>query len=174
LKELILFRHAKSSWAIPGQDDHDRPLNARGRRGAGLMAGWMLAEGWRPDLVLCSSAARTRETLALVMQTLPVAATLIEDSLYLASAEQLRRRVMQVEDRHARVMIVAHNPGIEDLARALDRAGAADASGPHAKYPTAAAAWFRGDGETWRRFFAAGPKLVAFMTPAGLADEDDD
>lgn len=170
----MLFRHAKSSWATAGQDDHDRPLNARGRRGAGLMAGWMLTQGWRPDLVLCSSAARTRETLAIMMQTLPVAATLTEPSLYLASAERLQRRVMQVEDRHARVMIVAHNPGIEDLARALDRGGAADATGPHAKYPTAAAAWFRCDAETWRSFFTADPRLVAFMTPAGLAGEDDD
>lgn len=170
----MLFRHAKSSWAIAGQDDHDRPLSGRGRRTAALMAGWMLAEGWRPDLVLCSSAARTRETLAIVMQTLPVQATLTEAALYLASAERLKRRVTQLDDQCARVMIIAHNPGIEDLARALDRSGADDGSGPHAKYPTAAAAWFRSEGETWRRFFAAGPKLVAFMTPAGLADVVDD
>jgi phosphohistidine phosphatase len=170
----MLFRHAKSSWAIPGQDDHDRPLNARGRRGAALMAGWMLESGWHPDLVLCSSAARTRETLAIVMQTLPIAAMLTEPALYLASADRIRKRVAQLEDRCTRVMIVAHNPGIEDLARTLDRDGEAEGSGPHAKYPTAGAALFRSDAPDWRRFFAAGPRLVAFMTPAGLAGGDDD
>lgn len=174
MKELLLFRHAKSSWATPGQQDRDRPLNARGRRGAAVMAAWMVKAGWRPDLVLCSSAARTRETLAIAMQTLPVPALLTEDALYLASAESLRRRIGDVPDACGRLMIVAHNPGIEDLARALDRAGAEEGSGPHAKYPTAAAAWFRADVASWKRFAGARMELVAFMTPSMLDDVEDD
>lgn len=170
----MLFRHAKSSWATPGQQDRDRPLNARGRRGAALMAAWMLREGWRPDLVLCSSAARTRETIAVAMQTLPMPALLTEDGLYLASAEALRRRIAQVPDGCARLMIVAHNPGIEDLARALDRSGAEEGTGPHEKYPTAGCAWFRSEAASWKRVFDGELDLVTFMTPARLADEEDD
>jgi phosphohistidine phosphatase len=174
LKELLLFRHAKSSWATPGQDDHERPLNGRGRRAAALMAGWMLREGWRPDLVLCSSAVRTRETVAIAMQTLPIAQLLTESGLYLASAARLRQRVREVDDAVARLMLVAHNPGIEELARALDPGGAAEGSGPHAKYPTAGCAWFRSDARSWRSLFEQAPVLVAFMTPGTLTNADDD
>jgi phosphohistidine phosphatase len=174
LKELLLFRHAKSSWATPGQDDHERPLNGRGRRAAGLMAGWMLRQGWRPDLVLCSSAIRTRETIAIAMQTLPVIRLLTEDGLYLASAMHLRQRIRQVDDAVARLMIVAHNPGLEDLARALDPAGATAGTGPHAKYPTAGCAWFRSGASDWTRFPEDPLELVAFMTPGALADADDE
>lgn len=173
-KELLLFRHAKSSWATPGQNDHDRPLNGRGRRAAVLMAGWMLREGWHPDLVLCSSALRTRETVARAMQTLPVARLVTEPGLYLASAARLRQRIRQVEDAVVRLMVVAHNPGIEDLARALAPAEARDGTGLDIKYPTAGCAWFRGEAADWDGFFDGRITLVAFATPATVAGEEDD
>ena len=61
--QLILMRHAKSSWDDPAAADFDRPLNGRGRRSAKALGHWLRQRGWLPDRVLCSSARRTRETL---------------------------------------------------------------------------------------------------------------
>ena len=64
MKTLLLLRHAKSAWSDPRLDDHDRPLNGRGERAAKAMADHIAREGPRPDLILCSTAMRTRQTLA--------------------------------------------------------------------------------------------------------------
>ena len=97
MRTLYLLRHAKSSWADPSLADHDRPLNGRGpvlqvvhrpglrgktpgRRAAPLMGAYLREGGHRPDLVLCSTAARTRETLAAVMEELDVAVTSVDES----------------------------------------------------------------------------------------------
>ncbi|MFZ5962621.1 SixA phosphatase family protein [Thalassococcus sp. BH17M4-6] len=110
---LILMRHAKSDWSMIG-DDHDRTLNARGRKSARALGDWMRDNDYLPDQVLCSSAARTRETLAL---TGVEAATNFEDALYHAAPD-----TMLTSLRAARgdcVLMVGHNPGIAFFAAAL-------------------------------------------------------
>ena len=80
---LFLFRHAKSSWTDPDVDDHDRPLNPRGRKAAPLIGRFMRARKLVPDLVLCSPARRARETWKLAAEELGVAPRLLmEDALY--------------------------------------------------------------------------------------------
>ncbi len=117
-KRLILTRHAKSSWDDPAMSDHDRPLNARGRGAAEDLGGWLASRGYLPDEVLCSDAARTRETWERIAPTLPGAPRLVmKPALYHAGAE-----VMLAVLRHATgdtVMMVGHNPGIADFAERI-------------------------------------------------------
>ena len=167
MKDLVLFRHAKAMPALPGQADHDRPLAARGRADAASMARWMAGSGWRPDLVLCSDAARTRETLEILRAAIPIVRVALEPSLYLASTQDLRARVTRIDPAARAAMIVGHNPGLEELARGLAGGALAENDGDE-RFPTAAAAWFRGAAEDWGGWFASRPARIAFMTPARL------
>ena len=117
---LYLLRHAKSSWDDPALADHDRPLAPRGLRNAAALAAHLRAEGVVPELVLCSTAQRARETLAAILPALGGdTEILVESGLYGSSAEELLARLHAVPEIVGSVMIVAHNPGLEDLASRL-------------------------------------------------------
>jgi phosphohistidine phosphatase len=163
-KLLVLLRHAKSSWADPDLPDHDRPLNARGREAAALVGRHVREEGLHPDLVLCSSAIRTRQTLER-LELPDRVEVVIEDGLYGAADESLLRRIRQVPPDDATVLVIAHNPGIEDLARALDRHGLAGVE----KFPTAAMAVLRFAIDGWGETRAGAGHLDTFFTPRTLA-----
>ncbi|SDZ26948.1 phosphohistidine phosphatase [Jannaschia faecimaris] len=111
--KLILLRHTKSDWTDPEQEDHDRPLNNRGRAAAATMGQWLISRKYLPDLVLCSDSARTRETYQAL--ALPDTAVEYRPDLYLAEAEAILAlaRAQTAEC----VLIVAHNPGIAAAAR---------------------------------------------------------
>ena len=115
-KRLLLLRHAKSSWDDPALADHDRPLAPRGRRAAKLIGEHLRENQIGVSLVLCSSARRARETLDLVQTPGEV---LIERELYGASADELLARLRRVPDQRGTVMLIGHNPAIEDLAVGL-------------------------------------------------------
>lgn len=169
MHRLHLLRHAKSSWAQPGVDDHDRPLAPRGVAAAASLAGHFGAVGLAPGLVLCSSARRALETLAGVQPGLPADLTVrVEEGLYGASAGALLRRVRAVPGDTASVLLIGHNPGCEDLARGL--AGTGD---PHlrarlaAKFPTGGLATLAFPGP-WRDLDRGGARLEAFVVPRDL------
>lgn len=172
MRQLLLFRHAKSSWAADGQDDFDRPLNARGRKAVPVMGAYLGRNGIAPDLILCSSACRTRETLALVLPFLQGEATVrFEDPLYLASGTKLLNRLKQVDNRFERVMILGHNPGLQDLALMLAGDGEGeDLAQLAAKFPTAALAQLDFDAASWVSLDRHSGKLARFVTPKRLAD----
>ena len=111
---LILMRHAKSDWSAT-LDDHARPLNKRGRISAAAMGDWLRAMGYLPDEVLCSSAARTQETLDRL--NLPPTATQIRDALYHAAPATMARALAEASGRT--VLMVGHNPGIHALVMTL-------------------------------------------------------
>jgi len=177
MKELLLLRHAKSSWATAGMDDFERPLNKRGRRAAAALAGYLEAEGLRPALVLCSDALRTRQTLDLLRDALGgrVAAHL-EPELYLADPSTLLDRLRKVADDVPSVMVIAHNPGLQELALELAAAaGPADsalAARIESKFPTGALARFRLKIERWHDLALDGSKgmvkIVGYTIPADL------
>lgn len=130
--KIILLRHAKSDWSTPGQPDHDRPLNARGRAAAARMGDWLRSRGHVPDLVLCSDAARTRETLKGL--GLPETRTEHRADLYQADAEAILAAVAAADATC--VLVVGHNPGLAEAAR---RACATPPAHPDfARYPTGA------------------------------------
>lgn len=112
---LILMRHAKSDWSGAG-DDHARPLNARGQGSARALGDWLRAKGYLPDQVLCSTAARTRETLALTGVKAP---TRFEDRLYHAAPATMLGSLRQATGQT--VLMIGHNPGIASFAARLVR-----------------------------------------------------
>ena len=119
MKRLWFLRHAKSSWDQSGLPDADRPLAPRGRRAAEVLAAHLAASEIRPTVVLCSSSLRTRETLAAILPALGDALKIrIERALYGADAAQLLDQLRQVPNKASSAMLIAHNPGIQDLALA--------------------------------------------------------
>jgi phosphohistidine phosphatase len=140
MRTLYLLRHAKSSWAEPALPDRKRPLAPRGRRDAKRIAKHLVQLESQPELVLCSSAVRTRETLERLRVARGGGSTvLLEDELYGASAEQLLERIRLVPEAIASVMLIGHNPGLQDLALLLAEDGV-DLDRLEEKFPTAALA----------------------------------
>jgi phosphohistidine phosphatase len=126
-RRLIVLRHAKSDWS-GGVADHDRPLAGRGRREAVLAGRWLREHGLDVDLVLCSSAKRTRQTWKRVATQLDTGSgrgpeLRIEERLYAASDRQLLRVVRALPDSARSVLLVGHNPGLEDLVAELTGVG---------------------------------------------------
>jgi phosphohistidine phosphatase len=167
---LSLLRHAKSSWKSPMLPDHDRPLNTRGRSDAPLMGKAMARHGLDPDLVLCSTARRTRDTLALVLPELRVEPKVIyEDNLYHCTPQEMLGLVQALPAHVSQVLLVGHNPELESFA--LDLIG----SGPkhlkeriEAKYPTAGLTVMRFPAGAWKDVGLNSGKLELFLTPGDV------
>jgi phosphohistidine phosphatase len=169
MRVLYLLRHAKSAWDDPSIEDHDRPLAARGRRAARAMARHFRGLGSDPELILCSSSERTRETLDLLMPGFAAAPIVaVERGLYLAGAEAMLARLRAVEDRVERVLLIGHNPGLHELALLLAQTGRAKLRAPLArKFPTAALASYAIE-SGWSAIGPETARLVAYVTPAEL------
>jgi phosphohistidine phosphatase len=170
---LVLLRHAKSSWADGALSDHDRPLAKRGLKAAPVVGAALARLDIHPDVVLCSSAARTRETLALVLPQLGGAPEVIcEDAIYMATPASLLSRLRGLRDADAAprtVMVVGHNPGLEELAALLAGSGGEEALELMAeKFPTGAVAVIAFDAASWAEISPGAGKLLHFLTPKGL------
>lgn len=167
MKKLILLRHAKSSWKDPELDDHERPLNGRGRRAAPAIGGWLAGHGHRPDRVLCSSARRARETCEGVAGALPgLPEPEIDRRLYHATPDALRERLREIAEPSPTAMLIGHQPGIGALTRKL--AGGKVRPGcrrAFEHFPTAAAAVLEFDIEAWRDLCYGMGRFVDFAVP---------
>lgn len=165
---LILTRHAKSAWDTPGQNDHDRPLNARGQQAAPLIGDWLANRGYVPGEVLCSSAARTQETWAHISGSFPKAIPLqIKPALYLADSTQILQ-VLQ-SGTAPTLMLLGHNNGIADFARALLHT---PPSHPRfADYPTGATLVADFDAPDWAKVGFGNGRAVDFTIPRELAPQ---
>ena len=119
-----------------------------------------------PDLVLCSSAVRTRETLERIAPTLGRAEVRVEEELYVASGRTLAARVSLLDAGIGTAMLIAHNPGIQDLALSLAAEGT-ERDRLERKFPTAALATLAFEGE-WRGLAPGGAQLVEFVRPRDL------
>ncbi len=118
----MLMRHAKSDHGDRSLSDHDRPLNSRGRRDSPRLGDWIVDQGWVPDRVLCSTAARTRETLQLMQSRWPTEPEVeFCDSLYLAGAEAILWTISGHHGGASPLMVLGHNPGISMVASVLAR-----------------------------------------------------
>ncbi|TPG58518.1 histidine phosphatase family protein [Roseomonas nepalensis] len=172
MHQLLLLRHAKSAWDDPALSDHARPLNARGRRAAAAMAGAMRGLGLRPQLVLVSSSRRTLQTLETLGTLEGPPRVEPMDDLYLAPWTRLLDAVREVPEEVGSVLLIAHNPGLHDLALALAGEGSDSEGAPPAlaeAYPTAALAEFAIEGE-WRGLSPGGARLVRFLQPSDLPE----
>ena len=121
MRRLILLRHAKSSWSAPDIPDHDRPLSKRGERDAPLMGERLAERGERPALILTSDARRALQTAKIVAHRLRyrLESLRVEPELYLATPQRLLAVVERQADSHPSLLVVAHNPGLTELANRL-------------------------------------------------------
>jgi len=134
MKTLLILRHGKSSWDHPGLSDHDRPLKKRGLRDAPRIGLLLQSQALVPDLIITSSAVRARQTAELVAAYCGCADAVVErPDLYPGTAPAYQQALNTIDDAHARVLLVAHNPGLEALLQQL--------AGGHEPLPTAALAW---------------------------------
>jgi phosphohistidine phosphatase len=128
MRELVLLRHAHAESAMPGQEDFDRPLSRIGLAEAEAAGAWLRANGWVPDLVVCSPARRTRETLEQVLLSTGYVEQRKDGRIYGATPGAL----MQVADEHrefGRVLLIGHNPGLEQIVALLTSGQSGDLRG---------------------------------------------
>lgn len=168
MKRLYLLRHAKSSWKDPGLADHDRPLAGRGRRAAKAVARHLREQGIDPELVLCSPARRARETLERIEPALGRGAVRVERELYGAGADALLEHLRGVPDAVGSVLVIGHNPGLQQLALGLARPAPA-VEELEMKYPTAGLASLVFEGPSWRDLDRGSAELAGFVRPRDLA-----
>jgi phosphohistidine phosphatase len=174
LRQLLLMRHAKSSWDDPKLSDHARPLNARGRQAAAAMRRAMHELGLAPDIVLVSSARRTLQTLEALEPWDDTPLVEPMDALYLATAPQLLQVLRGVAETARSVLLVGHNPGLHELALLLVGAQGMTLGGPSTRrlaegYPTGALAEFTIAG-SWRTLGEGSGRLLRFLCPRDLPE----
>ena len=176
MKTLHLMRHGKSSWDDAALDDHDRPLAPRGIKAAARVGRHLRVRGVRPDLVLCSTARRTADTLDIVLDALlpgrDAATVTVERDrgLYLAGAGALLTRLLAVPDDVTAVLLMGHNPDLHDLAVALAAEGDEVALRSLAvKFPTAACASIHIAAARWADRVPGAGRLEEFVIPRTLA-----
>lgn len=174
MKTLYLLRHAKSSWDDPSLADHDRPLAARGRKASPQIAIWLRTHAERPQLVLCSTAARAQETWDLVApELLPAPEVQLRPDIYDADADELIDLIRRTPAPISTLLLVGHNPAMEEVAALL--AGDGDAAAlqtMQTKYPTAAVAEITFDLDDWRDVEEGSGHLARFVRPKDLAAAD--
>jgi phosphohistidine phosphatase len=171
VKTVLLLRHAKSAWDHAGLADHERPLNQRGERTAEAMAEHIAKKSPRPDLILCSTAKRSRQTLDPLVHRLaaPAPPILLEKGLYLASEAALLARLQDAPAAAGTVLLIGHNDGIWQLAEVLAGRGRAGLlASLHDKFPTGALATLRAPIERWPDLLAGSAELLAYIRPRDL------
>jgi phosphohistidine phosphatase len=168
---LALLRHAKSSWEDGSLEDFERPLAKRGESAAPRIGAFMAEHGLAPQLVLCSTAVRARQTLDLVLPHLAGnPSVMYEDRLYLAAPSVLLARLRRIDGNISHVMIVGHDPGMHGLAVALAGGGEAGMlQALAAKFPTAGLAVIRFKARSWAKVGRGAGQLELFTTPKMLA-----
>lgn len=165
-RRLVLLRHAKSSWG-ENLPDAQRPLSERGRRDALAAGRWLVDHVGRPDLVLCSTAVRTRQTWARVTEAAPdllgTVPVRFEGAIYEAWSDTLLDLVRALPTEVATVVLVGHGPGLPDLAERLNRV---TGDGPLGRYRTSGTAVFAVAG-AWADLGPATTTLTAYAVPRG-------
>jgi phosphohistidine phosphatase len=171
MHQLLLLRHAKSSWSDAKLADRDRPLGKRGRRAIGAMRHAILELGLTPDMILVSPSRRTLETLGGLEPWDDTPLVEQAETLYLATAAQLLEVLRGVNETVRSVMLIGHNPGMHELAVQLVGNVADDPAARRlvAGFPTAALAEFS-VATRWEQLDATGARLIRFLTPKDLAE----
>jgi phosphohistidine phosphatase len=163
MKSLLLLRHAKSDWNQPGISDFARPLNKRGIKAAPLIGRLARKRRLRPDLILCSPAERARQTAALLIEAAGFGAELrFDERIYEANWSRLLEIIQQLDESTAMVLMVGHNPGMEDLLLNL--------SGVNRHMPTAAFTQIKLNVEAWSEVVPGCGQMEWLVKPKELND----
>ena len=164
MKILLLLRHAKSSWRDEALSDFDRPLNERGKKAAHAIGRYIRKHKMMPDLVLSSPAVRARETTGIITTTAKLTAEIRYDQrIYEADPPRLVQVLSQIENNFCSVLLVGHNPGIEELISLL--------TGSSQHMPTAALAKIRLEGaDDWSEISQAKAILELTIKPKDITE----
>jgi len=161
MKTLFLLRHAKSSWNDSNLQDFDRPLNARGKKGAELIAAFIKKEKVSPDLIISSPAVRARETIEIIVKAAkPPAELRFDQRIYEATSLVLNEVISQIEEDKSSVLLVGHNPGMENLLEML--------TGQVGNMATATLARIDLKADKWTRALEGQGKLEWLVKPKDL------
>ena len=161
MKTLLLLRHGKSSWDDPNLDDFDRPLNDRGVDDSEMMAKYAKKKKVKPDLVLSSPATRAKHTTEVFVAAARLKNSPVYDErLYEASSRRLLSIISGIDDENKTILLVGHNPGLEDLCERL--------TGDTRKVPTAALIRIDLDIDKWSAPKGGNGKLAWRATPKKL------
>jgi len=180
VKRLFLLRHAKADREEPGAGDKERILAPRGREDAARIGRFLNEEVYLPNLILCSTAARTRQTLELLLPGLGIQPQVeYLDELYLADAETILTLVRQAADGTGSLMIVGHNPGLEEAARSLvrppeERKLRKRYQAMSEKFPTGSLAAIDFEAEHWGAIGGWVGELELFVRPKDLREEKEE
>jgi len=172
MRQLLLLRHAKSSWDERDTPDHERPLNRRGTLAAAAMRAAMVGLNLAPDLVLVSTARRTVQTFEAMAPWAESPLVDMLESLYLAPAPTILKLIQEVGPTTRALLVVGHNPGLHDLAMTLVGAHAAAFDNPDIRrlaegFPSGALAEFTVAGP-WAALDEGGGRLTRFLCPRDL------
>ena len=159
MKTLLLVRHAKSDWSHHGLDDHERPLNRRGKRDAPEMGRRLAERGVAPDVILSSDAVRARTTAELIAEAIGFGASRVitDERLYAASADEVLRVVGELDGDLSVAIVVGHNPEMASLAHRF--------SEEIHEMPTCAVAEYEFEVDAWYELEDALPVSVWVDTP---------
>jgi phosphohistidine phosphatase len=168
VRTVILLRHGKSSWSDSTLSDIDRPLAPRGERASRRIAKYMRRKRIRPTLVLCSPSLRTRQTLEAIEPSLGKGCSIeLVPQLYAASERELLERLQALPESVTSVMLIGHNPGLQNLALVLASRGA-DLPQLEEKFPTGALATLVVHSENWPALSSGDAELVDYVVPRQL------
>lgn len=172
MRRLLLLRHAKAETGTPDQEDHDRALVERGLDDAAAMARYMTQQGYAAARILCSTSLRTRQTIAPLLAALPAPVEYLEP-LYLAPPGRIVALAQDAADADAALLIVGHNPGLEQCATLLAREPVKPKEAHRhdvmeEKFPTAALAVLDFNIPAWKKLSPDMGKLIDFVRPRDL------
>src|SRR6266850_6833709 len=175
MRRILLLRHAKSDWSEAGMDDHDRRLSPRGREAAPKIGTYLARHRLVPDRVLCSTARRARETWELVAAELPAPPAVgYEDLLYNAKSATILDVLRDAPAGLRAVMVVGHNPGLQELATLLIASGDLDhRERLREKFPTAGLAVIDFKVDSWSKLHPHSVRRERFVVPRTLAAATD-
>jgi phosphohistidine phosphatase len=176
MRHLLLLRHAKAERLQPGARDLDRILAARGRADAKTLGGYLARHRPIPDCAVVSPSARTRETWALVAAAFAKAPPPVqfEERLYDASPRAILDVVKQTADDIGTLLVIGHNPGLQELATMLTASGDVEARERLGReFPTSALAMISLAAASWSGVHARGGRLEHFVTPEWLETAGD-
>lgn len=175
MRRLLLMRHAKAERPEAGQSDFDRVLAPRGRADAKTIGAYLVRHRSIPDRVVISPAARTRETWTRAVGAFdPVPAASFVDGLYNATTAAILEVIRQTADSAGTLLVIGHNPGLQELAALLVATGDVEARERLGReFPTSALATISFAVENWKAVHARGGRLEHFVTPKWLAATSD-
>jgi phosphohistidine phosphatase len=171
MKHLLIMRHGKADPNKPGQEDIERPLAPRGHEATLSVAKWIERHALLPDVALVSTARRTQETWQVAEGIIGArTTTLNQEALYLASPGEILNQLAGVTDNIDTVIVVAHNPGLENLSQFLAGDDSNTTALEHMRrgFPTAALAVFELAGDSWSNLANDGARLAEFVLPRDL------